>query len=47
MIRKQLSKMPVERGNRLASALVWLWLGHVIGFVTHEWTVPLYCIYAY
>lgn len=40
MIRKSLAKIPVEKGDRLSAILSIVLLGWIMGWASHEWSVP-------
>lgn len=42
-IRKQLAKVPVSLGDKIAWVSFWVWLGSVAGWGLHEWSAPLVC----
>jgi hypothetical protein len=45
MIRRQLATVPIEKGDRYAKLAILLWFAFALGWVSHEWTVPLFCWY--
>lgn len=46
MMRRQLAQVPVEKGNSLAIGFILLWIGYAVGWISHDWSAPLYCWYA-